>query len=246
MPLPRRRAMEWPRTPGWLVTYADLVSLVLAFFVLLVSFSEVQRGKLVEAVRSIQGAMGEAGGPGVGGPAPSAAPLSHEEVERLARRIQERLLEQGRDRQVRVEFDGEGGLRIVLPCRILFEADQAELRRDPETQRVLRAVTDVLAGVPGAFFEVRGHTDARTRAESDGHELSFARALAVARSIGRNGSIAMERFEVVACGAGQPVATNDTAEGQAANRRVEIHVRGALTPRERTDVREKSRALQPR
>ncbi|MDX9975720.1 MAG: flagellar motor protein MotB, partial [FCB group bacterium] len=56
---PRRRKPEPPRAPGWMVTYADLMSLMLTFFVMLVAFSEVRRGKLEDAVRSILGAMGD-------------------------------------------------------------------------------------------------------------------------------------------------------------------------------------------
>ncbi len=47
----------------------------------------------------------------------------------------------------------------------------------------------------------------------------------VARYLNETGEIPMEKFEIVACGPSQPIAGNDTPEGQAANRRVDVHVR---------------------
>jgi chemotaxis protein MotB len=96
---------------------------------------------------------------------------------------------------------------------------------------------------------MRGHTDSRPLADTsvfrDNYELSFARAMTVTRYISDNGHIPLEQFEVISCGPGQPVATNDTPDGQAANRRVEIYVRGMLTPREKKDVEERTRKLLP-
>jgi chemotaxis protein MotB len=247
---PRRKKLESPRAPGWMVTYADLMSLMLTFFILLVSFSEVQRGKLEQALHSIQGAMGDPKGP-LGAIAvahmdrPAGLPFDH--IERLARKLQERLLELGKDREVGIEYDGQGGLRIALPSSILFDSARAQLKRDPGTQRILADVAAVLAEVPGAFFELRGHTDSRPLTDTtefrDNYELSFARAMTVTRYLSDNGRIPLEQFEVVACGPGQPLATNDTPDGQAANRRVEIHVRGVLTPQEQRNAGEKARAL---
>ncbi|MDX9974882.1 MAG: OmpA family protein, partial [FCB group bacterium] len=178
-------------------------------------------------------------------PEPPGLPFDH--IERLARQLEERLLEQGKDDEVQLEYDGQGGLRIDLPSRILFGSAEAQLKRDAETQGILTDVAGVLSEVPDAFFEMRGHTDSRPLADTtvfrDNYELSFARAMTVTRFISENGRIPLEQFEVIACGPGQPVATNDTPEGQAANRRVEIYVRGKLTPKERRDVEEKSRSL---
>lgn len=247
---PRRRKLEQPRVPGWMVTYADLMSLMLTFFILLISFSEVRRGKLEEALQSIQGAMGDAaasGGSAFNMRRNEQPGLPFDHIERLARKLEERLLAQGKDGEVQLEYDGQGGLRIDLPSRILFDSAEADLKRDPETQRILADVANVLSEVPEAFFEMRGHTDSRPLADTtvfrDNYELSFARAMTVTRFISDNGRIPMEQFEVISCGPGQPVATNGTAEGQAANRRVEIYVRGKLTPKERRDVEERSRTL---
>lgn len=247
---PRRRKLEPPRVPGWMVTYGDLMSLMLTFFIMLVSFSEVRRGKLEDAVRSIQGAMSDAtasGGHAFNMPRQEKPGLPFDHIERLARKLEERLLAEGKDQEVQLEYDGQGGLRIDLPSRILFDSAEAQLKRDPETQGILADVAGVLSEVPDAFFEMRGHTDSRPLADAtvfrDNYELSFARAMTVTRFISDNGHIPLGQFEVIACGPGQPVATNDTPEGQAANRRVEIYVRGKLTPKERRDVEERTRSL---
>lgn len=237
----RREKSSQPTAPAWMVTYADLMSLMLTFFVLLVSFSQLQQEKIVKVLQSIQGAMGSQ--PDLLGPPSSSGvyPPDAAAIERLARRLQERLQTTGMDKEVRLEYDGQGGLRISLPSGVLFDSGSATLKSDPVTQRTLRDVADVLNGLPRAFFEVRGHTDNRplvdTSVYRDNYELSFARAMAVARFVNANGGIPLEQFEIVACGPSQPAASNALPAGQAINRRVEIYVRGNLSPRELDNVR---------
>lgn len=224
-----------------MVTYADLMSLMLAFFVLLVSFSQVQQEKIIKVLQSIQGAMGT----DLGSVAPTNTsgtyPPDAGAIEQMARRLQERLQTSGMDNDVRLEYDGEGGLRISLPSSVLFDSGSATLKPDPLTQRTLRDVAEVLRGLPRAFFEVRGHTDNRplvdTSVYRDNYELSFARAMAVTRFVNDSGGIPLEQFEIVACGPGQPAASNALPAGQAINRRVEIYVRGGISPRDVDNVR---------
>jgi Flagellar motor protein len=137
------------------------MSLMLTFFVLLVSFSQLQQEKIVKVLQSIQGAMGTQ--PDLLAPPPltGAYPPDAAAIERLARRLQEKLQTSGMDKEVRLEYDGQGGLRISLPSGVLFDSGSAMLKSDPVTQRTLRDVADVLKGLPRAFFEVRGHTDNR-------------------------------------------------------------------------------------
>lgn len=237
-----------PGAPAWMVTYGDLMSLMLAFFILLVSFSEVRREKLEQALESFQAAVGSVPRPAPiptredAGPAPPPTML----VERAARDLQERLQIAGRDRDVRLEFDGEGGLRIVLPERILFEEGSARLRADAATGRVLTEVAKALTSLPGAMFAVRGHSSEAEGTEPDAFALSFNRALAVAERLSEVGPVSMKRCEVVACGPNEPAATNNTPAGQAANRRVEIHVKGdpALQDRERLALQSRDGRLQ--
>jgi chemotaxis protein MotB len=210
-----------------MVTYADMMNLLLAVFVLILAFSIINEKKLTKAVASLQGAFGAS-------PREVAAPTEGESaarptatIESAARDLERKLQVIGRDQEVKIEYDKQGGLRIILPNRFVFDTASAEVK--PESQPVLQNVGELLSSVPGCFIEVRGHTDGRPLLNHakyrDNYDLSYARADNVARRIQGYGHLPIEEFEIVACGAGQPVATNETEEGQQANRRVEILVR---------------------
>lgn len=218
--------------PAWMVTYGDLMSLLLTFFVLLLSFSTITEEKAFkEAIASFRGAVGflprELTIVQIN-PLPKRMKRPSKTVEDLARKLRRRLQVLGKEEKVKIEFDAQGGLKISLPSQVLFDTAKADLKAEAYT--ILGDVSELLAELPSAFFEVRGHTDGRPLTRSaayrDNYDLSFGRADAVARYMSRGAKIPMNQFEIVACGPGQPIAPNDTPEGQRTNRRVEIHVKG--------------------
>lgn len=221
-----------------MVTYGDMMSLLLAFFVLLAAFSTINERKLSQAVVSLQGALGAA-------PRETAVALEAPPepvtatIESVARELQRKMQVIGRDQEIKIEYDKKGGMRIVLPDRFLFDTAKAEIK--PQSYPVLQSVGELLAGVPDCFIEVRGHTDSRPLAAGakyrDNYDLSYARADNIARRVQAYGRFPLDQFEIVSCGPGQPVATNDTEEGQHANRRVEILVRSAAESGEITQLK---------
>lgn len=226
-----RRKAEEPGVPGWIVTYGDMMSLLLCFFVLLLSFSIIDERKFTKAVVSLRGAFGVLPKlTSVVGEQTKPRKRAPEEMHRLARKLRRKMQVAGREGDVKIEFDKEGGLKIVLPNQVLFDTARAELR--PNSYGVLQSVAELLSELQDCFIEVRGHTDSRPLVSSakyrDNYDLSYGRADAVARRVHVTGRIPLNQFEIVACGPGQPVATNQTEDGQQANRRVEIYVRGAL------------------
>ncbi len=241
----RRRpsvAVQPPSAPPWLVTYADMMNLLLAVFVLLAAFSSINEKKLNQALISLQDAFGVLPGPAVGqhgdnGARPPAT------LESVARDLQRNLQIMGRDAEVEIEYDRKGGLRIILPDRFLFDSSSADLK--PASLPVLQSVGELLANVSGTFVAVRGHTDNRPVTNNskfrDNYDLSYARASNVARSIRTHGHLSAEELEFVACGPGQPIATNDTEDGRQANRRVEILVRLRT---EDGDIRQLEKAIE--
>jgi chemotaxis protein MotB len=226
MPRPRRRRFEADSGHAWILTYADLMSLLLTFFILLAAFSTVNDRKVHQAISSIQDALGVQPmvpiTPAVpGNPAP-------EKLQHVARELQRRLQILGKTDALQVKFE-QDGLRMVLPETISFDTARADLK--PESEPVLSNIGEIIGQIaPDCAVEVRGHTDSRPLSGSlrfrDNYDLSYARADVVARRIAQAGSIPMERFKITACGPGEPVAPNQTPEGQQANRRVEIFIRG--------------------
>lgn len=117
---------------------------------------------------------------------------------------------------------------ITLPADVLFEHEQPELR--PAGRERLRAVASALAAQPDARVVIESHMDARGSAQRS-DQLAARRAEVVRQFLVEEG-VDMGRLRAVGRGARDPIASNDTVEGRADNRRVEIHVRpaeGAIT-----------------
>ena len=227
----QKKKDEGAEIPGWVVTYGDMMSLLLCFFVLLLSFSTISEEAFNQALMSLQGAFGVLPRfDSLFNPVPRQPKEAQEAMERMARKLKRQMQVMGKDTDIDVQFDLEGGLKINLPNKILFESGNANLK--PDAYAILNEVAEVLRDVPDSFIEVRGHTDARPMSRSteyrDNYDLSYGRADAVVRRLNTFGNIPMNQFEIVACGPSRPIATNTTADGQRANRRVEIFVRGAF------------------
>jgi len=224
--------------PMWVVTYGDLMSLLLTFFVLLLSFATMDKPRDVqEAMISIRGAFGvlpqELTFIRIN-PAPSRMRRPNKKVEDLARRVQRGLQVAGLQKDIKLAYDTAGGLKITLPGQVLYEPGQTRLR--PESFPLLENLGELLSGLPETFFEIRGHTDSTGLSDDalfrDNYDLSYARADAVVRFLTQTSKLPLNQFEIIACGASQPIASNLTPEGQRENRRVEIHVRGLIDPNE--------------
>jgi len=119
----------------------------------------------------------------------------------------------------------EGKLSVNLIDSILFDSGKDEVKKGGE--EILAKVVSILKGVDDKFIRIEGHTDndriagALAKRFPSNWELSAARALNVTRFLQREG-IPGERLSAVAFGEWKPVADNDTPEGRAQNRRIEI------------------------
>ena len=112
------------------------------------------------------------------------------------------------------------GIIVSLPEKMLFKFNQADL--EPKSRRTLRKIADILARYPKTQLTVIGHTDDRGFAGFD-IRLSERRAKAVADDLVKSG-VPRQRLRIMGMGFERPVTGNDTVEGRARNRRVEIHI----------------------
>jgi outer membrane protein OmpA-like peptidoglycan-associated protein len=132
------------------------------------------------------------------------------------------------ERKLREETAGSGvdvvrdgdSLLLRMPSGITFAHDSSSI--EPQFQPTLNQVTSTLAEYPKTYIDVYGHTD------SDGSDeynqaLSERRAQSVAGYLNSHG-VQSARMATRGYGETQPIATNATAEGKAANRRVEIKI----------------------
>lgn len=126
----------------------------------------------------------------------------------------------------------EDRLSINILGEILFSLGSRRLR--PEGRQLLESIARNLSPAPGDVVYVIGHTDTVPIGEQfreifpSNWDLSAARAASVARFILAESDLAPERVAVMGMAENHPIADNDTAEGRARNRRVEILIGPAL------------------
>ncbi len=232
----------------WLVSYADLVTLLFAFFVVMYAISSVNEGKY----RQLSNALGAAFGrldvnplppaistePHITPPLPRPLPLQRprgldiaikrekEQMTTMARDILKALAPLVSQGKVRVTQSSRG-VSIEINASVLFAPGDARLT--DESGQALRAVAQVLKNDTHAI-QVEGHTDNLPINNSQfpsNWELSAVRASSVVRLFVDNG-IGEQRLIAVGHGANQSVASNATAEGRQRNRRVHIMILSAL------------------
>lgn len=123
----------------------------------------------------------------------------------------------------------DGRMVVELPSDVLFDSGSASLGKDGKT--AIQEVAKVLAEIPERRYQVEGHTDNRpihTQTFPSNWELASARALTVVRAM-LDAGLPAERVSAASFGEFKPARANDTDEGRAANRRIEIVVVPDLT-----------------
>jgi len=212
-----------PGAPGWMATFSDLVTLMLAFFVMLVAMANFDDVKRIEAVvESIQRALG------VGGENKKALGTSSEEAFTEAIRraaslqptqvaMQQALAKHTSDNHVRM-VQTEHELRIRLPAKVFFKPGSAELH--PGSYALLTDLAKVLVE-DDLDLRVEGYADG-TGSEADNWELSGDRALAVVYALRTKGPVPGENLTAMAMGPFSPGSI--IGEDSEWNRRVELVV----------------------
>lgn len=112
---------------------------------------------------------------------------------------------------------------VELPEGVLFDSGRANLKEDG--QSTLGQVATVLSSIENREFQIAGHTDnvpIRNRRFPNNWALSTARAVTVARYLIEDGNVPANRISAAGYADTQPVSANDTPEGRAQNRRIEI------------------------
>lgn len=224
--------------PGWMATFADLVTLLMCFFVLLFAMSTTQQETYKELVKSLRSALGAQAVPESGTregltmhAVPSEEPSENQQIDELGGMIEKEMEEIVSEVRELVLFNrlggevsvtkNEDGVVITMSDLLLF--DEGGTRLSAKGHDILRKVAAVLAKL-AYHVKIKGHTDSEPISSArypSNWELSSARASTVVRLLVTNG---VNPFYVSAEGYAQyhPVATNDTARGRARNRRVEI------------------------
>jgi chemotaxis protein MotB len=230
----------------WVMTYGDMMTLLLTFFVLIVSFSSIRESKFKQAAMALREAFGVLASPesvlALNQPiVPNHAPHEQSELLYEVRDMERSLLAEGLEGDVQAEITANGvNFRIAAP--VLFETGTATLAS--QGREVLGTLARMIEKYPHEV-RVEGHTDnvpiASARFPSNWH-LSAGRAVAVATELQRQG-IAPDRLSATGYGEFRPQADNGTAAGRAQNRRVEIFME--IPPPRQGDDRLPLQELEP-
>lgn len=238
----------------WLVSYADFITLLFAFFVVMFATSHADRQRAEVVAESIREALrsGSVGsvikglfGIEVVTPRVSPAKVTGQEEKPVAKAtvvvvpalpsrfvedlrpamqlLSKELAEELRQEKLDLKLEPRG---LIISLRQASFFPPGEDRLNPETYPVLERIARVIAQIDNPIrFE--GHTDSQPISNSrfrDNWELSCARAIAVLHLFRDKFGLPERRMAVAGYADTHPVASNDTEEGRARNRRVDIVV----------------------
>lgn len=222
----------------WLIPYADMLTLLLALFIVMFAMSKVDSEKFKKVSEDF-GVIFSGGGTGVlkdgsvipmpieqheaEGKGESKVVIEENKMNEIKNQIEQKIHSSGYADKVKVDIN-EGGLEISIQDVVLFNSGDAE---------VLKTVTPLLMGISDMIngldndIKIVGHSDnvpihnARFRSN---WELSSMRAINVMNFMTGSGKIDQSRVSVGAYADQRPKYDNSTEEGRAKNRRVEIFI----------------------
>jgi len=233
----------------WLATYGDMVTLLMAFFVILFSFSQIDAAKFDSFVDGLSDTFGSRGGILDGGEGiiidgevvdptdpeqaeAEALEVSIEGLRETGSEIEQALTDAGMGGIVDYKIDHRGLVLTIGTDAVLFETGSTEL--SPTGRELIAQIAPVLNRVPNDI-RIEGHTDnvPLSRNGYTNWNLSTDRAVAVLSLLHGLHGVDPKRLVAVGYAEFRPISSNDFPEGRATNRRVEIIV---AVPEKRSDV----------
>lgn len=223
----------------WLLTYADLMNLLLILFIILFAMSQVSTEKFQQLSQSLSSAFGNGEPPSVvqgsgsgnslvNFPATMPSPvipskLEDQQMEALQEEISGLVESEGLKGDVAVTMQ-ERGIVVTINEKILFKSGSAII--EPNDQNTLITIgKDILSKIPDKHIRVEGHTDnipMKSALYASNWELSAARAINVLKLLVEKCGIDPHMISPVGYGEYNSVAKNDTDANRAKNRRVDI------------------------
>jgi len=237
----KKKKPEEITAPLWFVSFADLVTNMLCFFVMLFAFSTLDSPKKRQesesrdekfwTVFSINAAQGANQWLTQGGKGILLTPSTRKsEMPHIVKQVKNKLSKVSMADRILV-LSNDQMVKIQIPANVLFESGQAEMKKGAD--EVLTALVPVIGTIDN-YVRVDGHTDdlpTRTTVFPSNWELSTARACSVVRFFVDKMGLDAERFSAQGYADNRPKLDNTSAENRETNRRVEIIV---LTAKKKT------------
>ena len=215
----RRKKQEAPAgSPAWMSTFSDLMNLLLCFFVMLFSMSNIDEAKFEEMVKSFQATFSIFDG---GGSSFTDGVLISSGVSQLE--------------ELNDYYESMGENQDAQNQQIAESQEQYEEQKNQQllissnAYDFISKIGDILVQYDKQDIQIIGHTDSVPQSSSnkkysDNMELSQGRAYSVYTYLKDNKGMDVSTMGCMGRGETSPIASNDTAEGRAQNRRVEIKI----------------------
>lgn len=233
----KKHKEEEEMSESWLLPYADILTLLLALFIVLFASSTVDQSKL-EQMSQVFNQVFDGGTGLMEQLSPIDVPVTPNEADEdsessayiedqqalagIQDSVDEYIAVNALEKQFATELTGEG-LLVTIRDSILFDLGNAEVKE--EYVQLTEDISDLLVFDPPRNVVITGHTDDIPISSSDyssNWELSVMRSVNFLKILVNQNTIDPLYFSAKGYGEFKPVATNDTAEGRAKNRRVEV------------------------
>jgi chemotaxis protein MotB len=240
----KRREEKEPNHERWLLTYSDLITLLMIFFVVMYASSTVSTDKYKKLSQSLNVAFQGSSGSSIVGndtaisiqdpnttvidkiiedskTAVAAKTAEENNMEIIKKNVDKYLKQNGLSANVSTKID-ERGLEVSLKSTLLFDSGKAEIKA--ESIKKLISIGKILNKVDN-YVRIEGHTDStpiNNYEFSSNWQLSAFRATNVTELLILKSGIQPQKISAVAYGENRPVATNSTEIGKAKNRTVDI------------------------
>ena len=220
--------------PPWITTYSDLITLMLAFFVILISFGTFEKGRIVSFVGSFKGAFkilpgGFKTDPGGQVIEPGKEILRTFRAGGATSTQMKGVIEKaGLKKGVEFEMTNKG-FEVAITDYLLFGLKPGSAEIAPEMKPFLNDMAEIIRQT-SYLVSIEGHTDdrpVRSREFPSSWDLSTARAVAILKYLIVEEGISPLRLSAKGFGKYRPLFPNDTEEHRAGNRRVMIYLESA-------------------
>jgi chemotaxis protein MotB len=221
----KEQTLETAGMMRWLLTYADMITLMLALFIILFAMSTISRVKVQQFAKLVSAGFDNTWSvnqPPNGGTNDSQSFDASSNVPAIEKQLQEYVQKHNLQKQVQVHMDRRGLVITLLSDKSYYDSGSAELR--PEAQHILDNI-DTFLKKNKQLIRVEGNTDntpINTAEYPTNWELSLARAVGVTRYLVEHDGLDPTRVSPAGYGEFRPRRPNDTDDNRQQNRRVDI------------------------
>lgn len=219
--------------PAWMVTYSDLVTLLLTFFVLLLSMASMDPVRFTEASSSLKDAFGMHNEPAhvefaipvlPSPPITPYSPIQQQTTEKVYEKIKSQIDSQRLDNNIGVIKNDDESIILRINDSVLFAEGTAKIA--PQSYAILRTIADIIRPLP-MDLRIEGHTDDTpvSKSKYGNWDLSVERAVAVMRFFTQSDFLPLDRMAAVGYGKDRPAVPNRDEMSRSKNRRVDFFLK---------------------